>query len=445
MSHTTESESIQVRASELDGRRPALTIVHHPDWELVGLRATVTEAGALLGRSPRACLPGAFDVAKVSREHARVRVRHGVLALEDLESRNGTYVNGERVEHATLEPGDAIALGGVLMMVTFGPTSYLEPNHPTLLGRSWPLAKLLEQVDRVATNEHCVTLIGETGSGKELVAGAIHDESGRGGRLVAVNCGALAEGVLESELFGHVQGAFTGAVAARKGLVEQAEGGTLFLDEVTSTPPRLQTVLLRLLDNGTYRAVGGNVEHRANVRVIAAAQPDIIDAPDTGRFRADLWYRLSRRLLHIPPLRVRREDIPILARHFARQQRADAELSMELSLALCRAAWPGNVRQLRNIVERIVEASDDELLHDISQVPQAGHQEADAPSQQRMRVRKPKRERPSRGDLERLLRAGRGRVAVAAQQLEVDRKSIYRWIESYGIDLDALRPADPPE
>jgi len=116
VSHTTESESIQVRVSELDGRRPALTIVHHPDWELVGLRATVGEGGALLGRSPRACLPGAFDVAKVSREHARARVRHGVLTLEDLESRNGTYVNGERVEHATLEPGDVVALGGVLLM-----------------------------------------------------------------------------------------------------------------------------------------------------------------------------------------------------------------------------------------------------------------------------------------------------------------------------------------
>jgi DNA-binding NtrC family response regulator len=325
-----------------------------------------------------------------------------------------------------------------------GPPTYLEPSHERLLGRSWPIAELLKQVELVADNVHCVTLVGETGSGKELVAEAIHEASGRDGRLVAINCGALAEGVLESELFGHVQGAFTGATTAREGLVAQAADGTLFLDEVTSTPPRLQTMLLRLLENSTYRAVGHNRELTARVRVVAAAQPDIETATEDGRFRADLWYRLSRRLVDVPTLEQRREDIPLLALHFAQQMIPNARLSMELSLGLVRASWPGNVRQLRNVAERIAEASEDGLLQDTRPLPRADDRQAPR-ANERIRLRRQKRERPGRGELERVLNDVGGRVAAAAQHLDVDRKTIYRWIEALGIELDALRPVDPAD
>ena len=439
MSYTTETDTVVEQRAKAEVRRPLLVIVHHPDWDYVGLRATVGEKGALLGRSAGSCLPGAFDVKKVSREHAMVRVDKGQLVVEDLESRNGTYVNGERIDRAELETGDCIGVGGVLLYVTFGPASFVEPDHPTLLGRSFPMAELLRQVAVVADNEHAVTLLGETGTGKELVATAIHDKSGRQGALVAVNCGALAEGVLESELFGHVQGAFTGAAAGRKGLVAQAEGGTLFLDEVTSTPARLQTVLLRLLENGTYRPVGGNEELTADVRVIAAAQPDIADAVEAGSFRSDLWYRLSRRVVEIPSLAARRVDIPLLARHFAQLTRPGVELSPELSLALVRAPWRGNIRELRNVAERIAENGEGDVLTDTSIVPHGNAAASEPTAKKKIRLRRAKRQRPSKAELERVLREVDGRVAMAAERWDVDRKTVYRWIDAHGVDIDALR------
>lgn len=434
---TTESEAFEPHAPRETMARPTLTIVHHPRWDLVGLRATVGRGGALLGRSASACLPGAFDVSKVSREHARVSVSDGRVVVADLGSRNGTRVNGEAVDKATLAPGDAIELGGVMLLYTVRPAGFAEPRHPRILGCSWPIAQILGDVSRVAESEHAVTLVGETGTGKELVAEAIHEGSGRSGALVAVNCGALAEGVLESELFGHVQGAFTGAASGREGLVAQAEGGTLFLDEVTSTPLRLQTVMLRLLENGTYRPVGGNQELQADVRVVAAAQPQILRSTEDGSFRPDLWFRLSRRMVELPPLRERLEDIPLLARHFAREVVPDAELTPALSLALLGAPWPGNVRQLRNVVERIAEASAQPLLSDTSKVPSSDPTTASA-SPERIRQRRPKRARPSRETMERVMDDAEGRIATAARRLGVDRKTVYRWLDAHGIErLDA--------
>jgi DNA-binding NtrC family response regulator len=374
-----------------------------------------------------------------------VRVERGELTIVDLGSRNGTYVNGARIDRTTLAAGDCIGVGGVLLWVSIGTVSYAEPNHPTLLGKSPALAKLLEEIATVATHTLPVTLLGETGTGKELVARAIHQAGGRRGSLVVVNCGALAEGVLESELFGHVQGAFTGAAGARPGLVLEAEGGTLFLDEVTATPPRLQTVLLRLLENATYRRVGGNEEITADVRVVAAGQPDLIEATTSGRFRPDLWHRLSRRVVQLPPLCDRRQDIPLLARLFARQIRPAAELTPELSLALLRASWPGNVRQLRNVAERLAELSGDDVLSDTSLVPRddAGGHALQAPG--KIRLRRPKRGRPSRVELERLLDELGGRIAGVADRLHVDRKTVYRWLDAYAIDRGEPPAAGSPE
>lgn len=429
---TTESEIIAPRQHDDSSSRPVLTIVHHTDSEMVGLRTVVGTGGVILGRSPRACLPGAFEVKKISREHAAVCIEHGRLVVADLGSRNGTRVNGEAVQRAELGPGDVIEIGGVMLLHTTGPATIAETSHPNILGVSWPIVRMLDEIARVAPSEHVVTLIGETGTGKELVAEAIHHQSGRPGELVAINCGALAEGVLESELFGHAAGSFTGAAAAREGLVAQAEGGTLFLDEVTSTPLRLQTVMLRLLENGTYRRVGSNEELRADVRVIAAAQPDIAESTGSGRFREDLWFRISRRLIELPALSKRREDIPLLARHFARSIIPDAELTPALSLALLRAPWSGNVRELRNIVERIAEASPDALLSDTSIVPSASRPASSRPPAP-IRQRRPKRARPSKETLERVMAEAKGEVSAAAKRLDVDRKTIYRWLDAHGL------------
>ncbi|MCA9618557.1 MAG: sigma 54-interacting transcriptional regulator, partial [Myxococcales bacterium] len=227
---TTETEGLLVAPAEEAMIRASLTIIHHPSWDLVGLHAPVQNRGSLLGRSPRSCLPGVFDVPKVSRDHAEVRIERGAVVVVDLDSRNGTKVNGEPIERKVLAPGDVVELGGILMMLTLGPASYPEPHHPRILGHSWALAQLLADLERAAKSEHAVTLVGETGTGKELAAEAIHEQSQRaGGPMVAINCSALSEGLIESELFGHEQGAFTGAGGARDGLVAHAEGGTLFL------------------------------------------------------------------------------------------------------------------------------------------------------------------------------------------------------------------------
>ncbi|QRK04774.1 sigma-54-dependent Fis family transcriptional regulator [Archangium violaceum] len=231
----------------------------------------------------------------------------------------------------------------------------------SLIGRSAPMRTLYELVERVAHSDAPVLVRGESGSGKELVARALHSEGlRRQGPFVAVNCTALPHALLESELFGHVKGAFTGATTARRGLFVEADGGTLFLDEIGDMPPELQAKLLRVLEDGEVRAVGADGARDVDVRIVAATHQDLEARVKEGRFRADLFYRLNVVSLRIPPLRERREDIPMLVEHFVAQARARNTRSPVTSLApevlaeLVRMPWPGNVRELENLVERLV-------------------------------------------------------------------------------------------
>ncbi|HZH14486.1 MAG TPA: sigma-54 dependent transcriptional regulator [Archangium sp.] len=231
----------------------------------------------------------------------------------------------------------------------------------SLIGRSAPMRTLYELVERVAHSDAAVLVRGESGSGKELVARALHSEGlRRQGPFVAVNCTALPHALLESELFGHVKGAFTGATTARRGLFVEADGGTLFLDEIGDMPPELQAKLLRVLEDGEVRAVGADGARTVDVRIIAATHQELEARVKEGRFRADLFYRLNVVSLRIPPLRERREDIPMLIEHFVAQARARNTRSPVTSLApevvaeLGRMPWPGNVRELENLVERLV-------------------------------------------------------------------------------------------
>jgi two-component system response regulator HupR/HoxA len=233
-----------------------------------------------------------------------------------------------------------------------------------IVGVSAAMRKVLELVARVAHTSSTVLVSGETGTGKELVARAIHAASPRRDELfVAVNCASLNEGVLESELFGHRRGAFTGAVGDRKGLFEVADGGTLFLDEVSETTPGLQAKLLRVLQEGEIRPVGDNRSYPVDVRVIAATNRKLEDEIKAGRFREDLYYRLSVFPIHIPPLRERREDIPPLARHLTHRLAAQLKKSVgdatpEALDQLMRHSFPGNVRELANEIERAILLAD---------------------------------------------------------------------------------------
>jgi two-component system, NtrC family, response regulator HydG len=230
-----------------------------------------------------------------------------------------------------------------------------------LLGHSAPMRTLYDLIERVACSEAPVLLRGESGSGKELVARALHSEGSRREEpFVAVNCTALPHALLESELFGHLKGAFSGATTTRRGLFVEADGGTLFLDEIGDMPPELQAKLLRVLQDGEVRAVGADGSRKVDVRIVAATHQDLEARVKEGRFRADLFYRLNVVSLRIPPLRDRVEDIPKLAEHFVAQARTRnprspvTALSPDVVAALTRMPWPGNVRELENLVERLV-------------------------------------------------------------------------------------------
>jgi DNA-binding NtrC family response regulator len=298
------------------------------------------------------------------------------------------------------------------------------------VGRSEAMLQVFKTAARVAASGATVLILGESGTGKELVARAIHAASPRsGGAFVPVDCGAIAEGVLESELFGHVKGAFTGAQAARRGLFEEAGGGTLFLDEIGDVGPGLQARLLRALQEGTIRRVGANEAIPVDVRVVAATNKDLEAVVKAGRFREDLFYRLNVVTLRIPPLRERREDIPLLAEHFAAKHgRGEAAaISPDARELLQAYDWPGNVRELENVIARALALNPSGVV-----VP------ADLPERIRGGAAEPAKGlplppgfRPSLDELSRryaglVLAECGGNKTRAAEVLGIDRKTLYR-------------------
>ncbi|HPM82454.1 MAG TPA: sigma-54 dependent transcriptional regulator [Candidatus Anammoximicrobium sp.] len=259
-------------------------------------------------------------------------------------------------------------------MAAYGPTTLDEngPPIPGIIGNSKAMQQVYRLTRRVARSQASVLLLGETGTGKELIATAVHRLSNRStGPFVKVNCGALSESLLESELFGHVRGAFTGAVNNRIGRFEAAHTGTIFLDEINSTTQHLQVKLLRVLQEQEFERVGDTQTVRVDTRVIAASNRDLLAAVEADRFREDLYWRLNVVPIEIPPLRMRREDIPELLHHFLHyyneaNDRYVAHVQREAQEALQDYHWPGNVRELQNYVERaVVMAEGDELTVDL--------------------------------------------------------------------------------
>jgi two-component system response regulator HydG len=301
-----------------------------------------------------------------------------------------------------------------------------------LVGKSAVMRELYDLLERVAATASPVLVTGESGTGKELVAAAIHANSSRAqGPFVAVNCAALTEGLLESELFGHVRGAFTGAVEARRGLFVEADHGTLLLDEIGEMPLPLQAKLLRVVESARVRPVGGSSERAVDVRIVAATNRELADAVKEHRFREDLYYRLDVVPVHVPPLRARREDIPLLADHFsarfAAQQPPDAprrELADEAVKRLAELPWPGNVRELRNIVERLLLLANGPRvdLRDVARiVPEPLPEALAATAGELLPLRT-----MTRRYIEWVLEQTGGNKVRAAQLLGIDASTIYR-------------------
>jgi len=311
-----------------------------------------------------------------------------------------------------------------------------------LVGHSRQMIELYKEVARVAAYRSTVLIIGESGTGKELVARAIHSNSPRAtSPFVAVNCGALAETLLEAELFGHTRGSFTGAIADKKGLFEEAEGGTIFLDEIGETSAALQVKLLRALQEGEIRRVGSTKSVKVDARVIAATNRNLEDEVKAGRFREDLYYRLSVIMLRVPPLRERREDISLLAHQFLRRTCEETGKRVTLSEkaleALKNYDWSGNVRELENSIEHAVLHSRGQIItEDDLPARLKAPRESQLTLEEKLFTGLPPLEELERRYLIHVLEAVNGNRTRAAEVLRIDRRTLYRMAERFGIKLD---------
>ena len=324
-----------------------------------GVRVHVEGGVARVGSAPGNHL--ALSDATVSRVHCELRAHSDAVVVKDCGSTNGTFVEGVRLREGEVKPGATVRVGNSAFRIeAAGGAAFVAISDRTsfgeLVGASLPMRRVYAVLERIAGTSATLLIEGETGTGKDVVARSLHAASARSARpFVPVDCGAIPENLVESELFGHVRGAFSGAVGDRKGVFEEAHGGTLFLDEIGEMPISVQAKLLRAIETRSIRRVGGNTERPVDVRIVAATNRSLAAAANAGTFREDLYYRLAVVEVKLPPLRARREDIALLARHFySRFAGAGASLPQDFIDMLSTRAWPGNVRELRNFIERSV-------------------------------------------------------------------------------------------
>jgi transcriptional regulator with GAF, ATPase, and Fis domain len=455
---------VPVRRSDTDrtastpGRRAAgwqshrVIVVASPDTSAVGRAVVLGENDFTIGRSGHGEGPLVLADQELSRQHARLEHEGSTSTfwIRDVNSRNGTYVNGLRQSHAGLVDGDVIRCGATLLVferVELEADAPLSPNEePPLLGTSLAVSRVRGEIARVAARDMPVLVLGESGTGKELVARALHERSGRRGQLIAVNCGALPPDLVESELFGHSAGAFTGATRASEGLFAAAEGGTIFLDELGEMPLAVQPKLLRALATGEVRAVGAQSARRVDVRVVAATNRDLLAEVRAERFRGDLYARIAAWVISLPPLRKRKDDILVLARTFLAAQRAPTDLEADAAEALLLHRFPFNVRELEQIcAATAVRASGGDLVKLEHLPPELrGAVEVRRPiegalSEPPLALSIRPDATPSKEELARVLAHYKGNVAQAAAFFGRDRRQLYRWIDRYELDVESVR------
>ncbi len=335
-----------------------------------------------------------------------------------------------------------------------------KPLFPALIGNSIAMERLKSQIDRVAKTAATVLITGESGTGKELVARAIHSHSLRKDKaFIPIDCSTIPESIIESELFGHVKGSFTGALKDKKGLVEEANGGTLFLDEIGDLNPTMQVKLLRLLQEGEYKVIGSNTIRKADIRFIAATNQNLQERIKKGEFREDLFYRLNVINLHLPSIRQRPEDIPILARHFLEKysvlyNKNIKGLSRNALEYLSRREWPGNVRELENVMERgVIMALGDILdVGDLS-TPDSGSSPpslATMPTEDIFSL--PFKEAKDRlmeefqtQYITKVLEKHSGNVSQAAKESGLKRQYLHRLIRDHKVESKTFRKSEPIE
>ena len=396
---------------------------------------TLRQGDELTLGSGRAALLRVHDPA-VSSLHCRLRVLDSGIFVEDLASKNGLYVGGARVSSALLsESGAAFVVGRSAVSVrTVERDEQLAPSDPLpgVIGNSAPMLRVARLVRLHAKSRVPILLQGESGTGKDMVARAIHELGRRDGPYVPLNMAALPESLADAELFGHRRGAFTGAVTSRVGAFEQAHEGTLFLDEIAELPLSIQVKLLRVVEDGMVRAVGAAQALRVAVRLVSASWAELDQRVLDGRFRADLYHRLSTVVVELPPLRERRSDIAQLSQSLLRRMRPDVGERVLSSAALSRLvaqSWPGNVRELGAVLYRAAAAAEYEIA--------ARH--VDDASRQAPHARKPAQ------DARALLELCGGNVSRAARTAGVPRSTFRAWLAKAREPSTAESGAGEPE
>ena len=425
-------------------RRCRLEVVAGAD---VGKVVELAQPSIMIGRTGADLT---INDPKVSGLHCELRLQADGYRIRDLGSTNGTHVKGVRIVDGFIPPGSTIQIGK--SAVVFDPLDdsvsvplWHESRLHSLIGSSASMRHLFDMINRFAQSDATVLIQGETGVGKEGVADAIHQCSPRrSGPFVVLDCSAIPEQLFEDQIFGHEQGAFTGAGRATVGVFEAAHGGTLFLDEIGELPLDVQSKLLRAVETRKVRRIGSTKVIASDVRIVAATNRDLATEVNRGTFRSDLFYRLSVAKLAVPALRERREDIPLLIEHFLRQLVAthgDPRLPDDFAARAQRHAWPGNVRELRNAVERAVLLPNHPTLG--FEAPpkkdsQFGEVDIDIP----FKVAKQKLvDEFDRKYLETLLEAHDNNISAAARAAGIERMSIYKMIRRLGLDKTEPRDA----
>jgi transcriptional regulator with PAS, ATPase and Fis domain len=378
----------------------------------------------------------------VSHEHLRLTLTPSGVRLRDIESKNGTFMGVSRIHEVTLTGDAAVVIGGTTLGITIstdaeGIDLALSVRHGfgDAIGQSTIMRHLFATLERAAATDLTVLLEGESGVGKDLLARAIHKTSARAaGPLVVADCSAMPEKLVESELFGHERGAFTGAEQARRGLFEEANGGTLFLDEIGELPLDLQPKLLRVLEQREVRPIGAREARSVDVRVIAATNRRLAEAARTGEFRSDLFYRLAVVKVTVPPLRERPEDILPIARRLLHAFKKDDTLDFPPDFASMLTAyeWPGNVRELRNVVERFAALGQRERLFEPAAAA-ALKDEEDLSGLPYHEARKLVCDRFEEKYVPGIVARAAGNLTRAAELAEVGRPTLYRMLERVGM------------
>jgi len=430
---------------ELDGKQSSLLFSEYEfevlDGPDTGLRAHGGTTQFRIGTAVGCDL--LLTDSTVSKHHCSIALGEDGVLLRDHESTNGTRIAGTRVREAYLNSGTVLRLGETEIRFTAKRESVKQslskrPCFGTVFGNSVGMRRIFDLLPRLAVADATILLTGETGTGKSLIAKAIHAEGPRSAQpMITVDCGAIPPNLVESELFGHERGAFTGADMAREGAFEAAKGGTLFLDEIVEMPIDLQPKLLSALEEKAIRRVGATTSRKVGFRLIAATNRDLAAAVNRNDFRADLYYRINTIPLEIPPLRKRRGDIPLLVEHF-HHQLTDGPPPKALVDELSRGDWPGNVREVRNAVERAVVVGDPEIWRAMG----GGTSPATAAPEEdevdlSLSFKAAKEQAIASWEmiyLKRLLSANDGNLAQAARTAQMDRKHLRLLLRRHDID-----------